>query len=46
MDVPEVPEHHGRAQDHRRRVGPVRAHDVLRDVAASGLKERVLLQGA
>ena len=41
--VPKVPEHHGRAQDHSRGVSTVGAHDVLRDVAAARLEERVLL---
>ena len=41
-----MPEHHGGAQDHSRGVGAVGAHNVLGDVTASGLEERVLLQGA
>lgn len=42
-DAPEVSEHHGGGEDHGGGVGAVRAHDVLRDVTASGLEERVFL---
>ncbi len=38
-DVPKVPEHHGRGENHGGRVGTVRAHDVLCNVTASRLKE-------
>jgi hypothetical protein len=38
----EVAKHERGREDHRRRVGDVLAHDVLGDVPASGLEERVL----
>ena len=43
-NIPKVPEHHGSAEDHRCRVSAVGAHDILGDMPASGLKERVFLQ--
>ena len=39
-------QHHGSAEDHSCGVGTVRAHDVLGDVTATRLEERVFLQGA
>lgn len=38
-----MPEHHGRAEDHRRGVGAVGALDVTRDMTASGLEKGELL---
>lgn len=39
---PKVTQHHRARQNHRRRVRLVRAHDILRDVSAPRLEERVL----
>lgn len=37
-------EHHRTRQDHSGRVSTVSAHDVLRDVSASGFEEGIFLQ--
>lgn len=42
-DIPKMPEHHRRRQDHSGRVRSVSAHDVVRDVATSRFEKRVFL---
>lgn len=41
---PQVPEQHGSAEDHGRRVGTVGTHDVAGDMAASRLEQGVFLR--
>lgn len=41
--LPKVTKHHRRAKDHGGRVGLVRAHEVLCNVSATRLKERIFL---
>lgn len=43
---PKMPQHHGSGKDHRCRVGLVGTHEILRDVTAARLKERIFLQNS